>query len=270
MEYFGSKITREIWSSPENIVLIYVGSAADFALNPENNWLFYTMRLPNDPQKRFIETFKHNQAIFFTPAEQVPAMLQKIREVHNRLEQSRTIKESAERKISNVAFKEVGDMLIAYGIRGYEYLNRRMLSDSEKQQYYSDMKASFEMMNITDLPELYEDWREWRDDDIKARLAKNEFTDKLYAAYRKDIGWLRYRVVLLFQGWFVNKEISRKLGIGKNPLFGPLYKLYPYIRSDFLFSLLIRFLVKPETAKVLREFKAVTDQSSTSSFHSGT
>ena len=50
---FGSEITRTIWGEADNILLIYAGAAAEFALNPENHWLFYTGKLPSDPLRRF-------------------------------------------------------------------------------------------------------------------------------------------------------------------------------------------------------------------------
>ena len=42
-------IVRTIWGSPDLILLIFAGSAAEFALNRAVDWLFFTGNIPRDP-----------------------------------------------------------------------------------------------------------------------------------------------------------------------------------------------------------------------------
>lgn len=251
MDYFGSPITRKIWGNPENILLIYVGSAADFALNPENHWLFFTMRLPSNPQKRFIETFSFNRRILMTPKEQVPELMMRIRNVHTGVEKSREIKEGVSQHISNKAYIEVGDMLIDYGVRGYEYLNHRKMSAEEKESYFSDMVAMFKLMRVEVADKSFVDFAKRRQNSLDNDLAVNGHTAELYAAYAKDLGAFQFWLLKQFQSYFIEPIAAQKLGLKRNPLFAPLYFVYPYIHTTRLFNLLLLFLAKPEVRRLL-------------------
>ncbi len=267
-DYFGSKLTREIWGSLDNIMLVYVGSAADFALNPEIDWLFYTMRLPEQPQMRFIETFSYNKRVFNMPKDQVAHFLGQIRHIHTRLEQQRTEAAGKEHKMSNIAFKEVGDMLIAYGIRGYEYLHRCQLLPEDKEAYYQDMKKFMELMQIQDLPDTFIAWEQERHFDIENRLKVNEYTEKLYKAYKHDMGWFRYHILLSFQSWFIDPRIAKKLKLKKRLYFYFPYIVYPLINSKSLLGLVLRFLMKPNVYTKLQKMTDSDHDYSASSSHS--
>jgi len=47
------------------VLLIFTGSAAEFALNREVDWLFFTGKLPADPVGRLISTASHARQIVF-------------------------------------------------------------------------------------------------------------------------------------------------------------------------------------------------------------
>src|SRR6185436_11583259 len=100
---FGSEITRTIWGNTENVLLIYAGAAAEFALNPENHWLFYTGKLPSDPLRRFEKTLRYQRQLFFTPQEAVPALARHIKGIHSEVEARRS-QEQGESKISDQAY----------------------------------------------------------------------------------------------------------------------------------------------------------------------
>lgn len=248
---FGGEVYNKIWSSTDNLILIYVGSAADFALNPENHWLFYTGNLPNDPQKRFIRTLAFHQMLIHTDAEKVPEIASRIRNIHSKIEEKRSQEEGASQTISNQAFLEVSDMILDYAIRGYEYLNHRQLTPAEKQQFYSDMHYINEQMGVSGQPESYSEWEQVRMLDIESRLAKNEFTDKLYAAYKKDMGFFKYQLLINFQSWFVNSRVAEKLKLKRRSWFFPIYKLYPIIRNPVLLRILLWLILKPDTVKAI-------------------
>src|SRR5258706_14966331 len=112
---FGSEITRTIWNDVGNVLLIYAGAAAEFALNPESHWLFYTGRLPSDPLRRFEKTLQYQRKLIFTPQEAVPALARHLKNIHTDLEEKRSL-EQGEIKISDQAYLQVFSMLIEYGI----------------------------------------------------------------------------------------------------------------------------------------------------------
>lgn len=244
-------ITREIWGDIENILLIYVGSAADFALNAELDWLFFTKRLPSNPQLRFIETFQYNQQIIFSPPEAIPALMQQIRAIHSAVEKRRSHAEDEPRAISDKAYREVAHMLIDYGIRGYEYLHRRKLSAAEKDAYFRDMKTFVRLLGVEMAEEDFAAFQRTRDESIAVDLQPNAHTAQLYAAYAKDIGGWRMWVLRQFQRYFIDHRLSVKLNLRRNILFAPLYGVYPLLRNRLLLALWLRLAVKPETRQAL-------------------
>ncbi|MDH5682349.1 MAG: DUF2236 domain-containing protein [Spirochaetota bacterium] len=255
--YFGKPITREIWGNMANIILIYAGSAADFALHPENHWLFYTNKLPSNPQERFIETFLYNQKLFFTPVSQLPRVVSHIRQIHSAIETKRA-RESSHKMISHTAFKDVFSMLVDYGIRGYEYLNRRKLDPAEKTEYINDIKAVSDMMGISGFPSDDDSFREYRVDCIQNRLQANEYTERLYEAYLNDLGETRFNIVRRFQAQFIPQRLSEELGLVKSNAFSLLYRTYPYVHHGFLLRLLMRVLLKKAARQALYKISQVS------------
>lgn len=246
-----SKTTLEGWSSLENIFLIYVGSAADFAANPENFWLFFTNSLPSNPQQRFIETMKHTRDIILASESEMGAVASRIRTIHTNVEDRRARETGDHTRISNKAFIQVGDMLVDYGIKAYEYLNRRPMTAEQKEETYQDAAQLFRLMRIEDVPQTYAEWFAKRNLSIQNDLRINEYTKPLYEAYKKDIGPIRYWLLLQFQSLFVDRRISQLLGLKTHPLFPFIYKLYPIIKSKLLFHFLAIFMFRKETREYL-------------------
>jgi hypothetical protein len=58
-------IVRTIWGRSDLILLIFAGSAAEFALNRAVDWLFFTNRIPQDPVGRLLSTVHYAQGIVF-------------------------------------------------------------------------------------------------------------------------------------------------------------------------------------------------------------
>lgn len=250
-----NKTSHQIWNSPEIAVLIFTGSAADFALNPENHWLFYTNQLPSNPQMRFLSTIQYTKRMMLASPEELPKIAQSIRNIHAKVEEKRSHDEHASKQIPNHAFKEVGDMIIDYGIRGWEYINHRKMSVQQKEEWYQDNKSFHELMGIKDLPKDYNEWLQAREKSIYESLRYNEFTDKLYAAYKKDIGPVKYWLLRKFQAEFVHPEVRKKLELKQNPLFKLAYKLYPYIPTQLDWKLVLLVLLKKEVRKFLNSYK---------------
>lgn len=249
-------INEKIWKSTQNLVLIYIGSAGEFPLNPEVDWLFFTNALPSNPQKRFVETItKQQQIILVKSDEELKKIGEEIRQVHTNVEEARTRKEKENKKMSNQAFIEVGNMIIYYAIKGYEYLYRKKLTKEEKDAVYQASKKFYEYMRINNLPKNYEEFEKIYEDTIENRLKENEYTTKLFEAYKKDIGKIRYWVLKQAIAHFVHPKIVKKLNIKKNKFFTIVWKIYPYIKHELLWELLKLIFLKKETIKKLNEIE---------------
>ncbi len=226
---FGSELTRAIWGNAENILLIYAGSAAEFALNPENHWLFYTGKLPADPLRRFETTLQYQRKLFFTPQDAVPALARHIKNIHREVEKKRS-QEQGEIHISDMAYVQVFSMLIEYGILGYEYLHRLKMTLEEKETYFNDIRSIARMMEIQDFPEDYGHYLTRRSRMVANDLQWNVFTRQLMDAYRKSLGPLCYWGLLQFQSRFIHSVLACRLNLKSNRLFGCAYWLYPRVR----------------------------------------
>ena len=241
---FGSEITRTIWGDTENILLIYAGSAAEFALNPENHWLFYTGKLPADPLRRFESTLQYQRKLFFTPQDSVPAIAKHIKNIHSDVEKKRS-REQGEVRISDPAYVQVFSMLIEYGILGYEYLHRCRMTTEEKETYFNDIRSMALMMEIRDFPEDYSNYLARRSRMVANELQCNVFTPQLMDAYRKSLGPVCYWGLLQFQARFIHSILACRLNLKTNRLFGWAYWLYPRVRFRLLFNGLFTFMFEP-------------------------
>jgi len=241
-QLFGSEITRAIWGDAENILLIYAGSAAEFALNPENHWLFYTGKLPSDPLRRFETTLQYQRKLFFTPQETLPALARHIKYIHSEVEKRRS-EEQGEIKISDAAYLQVFSMLIEYGILGYEYLHCRKMVAQERETYFNDIRAIALMMGIRDFPETYCDYQDRRTRMVVSELQCNALTWQLMKAYRKSLAPVSYWGLLQFQARFIHPTLAGRLELRTNRIFGWLYWLYPRVRFQPLFDRLFPLLL---------------------------
>jgi hypothetical protein len=62
-------VVRKIWGDPEVVLLIFAGSAAEFALNRAVDWLFFTGWIPGDPVGRLFSTVRYAREIVFADEE---------------------------------------------------------------------------------------------------------------------------------------------------------------------------------------------------------
>lgn len=251
-QLFGSEMTRKIWGDPENVLLIYAGAAAEFALNPENHWLFYTGKLPSDPLRRFEETLRYQQKLFFMPQEAVPAVARHIKDIHRQVEKKRS-QEQGEAHISDQAYLQVFSMLIEYGILGHEYLQHRKMAREEKEVYFNDIRAIALIMEIQDFPEDYHHYLTRRTQMVVRELQFNSYTRELMESYRKNLGPLRFWGLLQFQAFFIDPILSFRLGLKANRFFGWAYRLYPRFRFKQLFNGLTALLLEGKTRLALKE-----------------
>lgn len=248
---YGHPFTRRMWMDLDHILLIYVGSAAEFPLVEDNHWLFYTDKLPSAPWDRFTSTFAWNRKIMLTPREDAAALARKIRGFHTTVEQQRSADEGAPRQISNDAFLAVGFMLVDYALLANAYLERRRPAPEECEAYYADQRGFYQAMGIDNLPATYADFQSVRARQLRESLRRNQYTDALFQAYRRDLGPFRYHLMRHFMAWFVPDPIRQTLGLPRHRAFGLLYRLYPRLRCRPLSRLLHLLLLPARVRKAL-------------------
>ena len=117
-------IVRDVWSDADTILLIFAGSAAEFALSRAVDWLFYTGALPGDPVGRLFSTARFAQEIVFVSEEHAERTLARVRSIHEAVERERG------GQIPAWAHRDVLYMLIDYSERAYALL-RRPLAPAE-------------------------------------------------------------------------------------------------------------------------------------------
>jgi hypothetical protein len=109
-------IVRKIWGDPDVVLLIFAGSAAEFALNKAVDWLFFTGEIPRDPIGRLFSTVRYAQDIVFADAETAQRTLERINAQHASVEHDR------KQAIPDWAYRDVLYMLIDYSERAYALL----------------------------------------------------------------------------------------------------------------------------------------------------
>src|SRR5579859_3303596 len=130
-KYFvhSGSIVRTIWGRSDTVLLVFAGSAAEFALNTSVDWLYYTGRLPADPIGRLFSTVKYAQAIIYSPLDRALAAIDQITAIQGAVEKSRGA------RIPDSAYRDVLFMLIDYTIRSFELLERQ-LTAAEKGEIF--------------------------------------------------------------------------------------------------------------------------------------
>jgi hypothetical protein len=68
-------VVRRIWGNGDMVLLVFAGSAAEFALNRAVDWLFFTGKLPGDPIGRLFATAGYAQKIVFADVATATAAL---------------------------------------------------------------------------------------------------------------------------------------------------------------------------------------------------
>jgi hypothetical protein len=156
-------IARRIWGDAEVVLLVFAGASAEFALNRAVDWLFVTGALPADPIGRFFYTVAYSQ----------------INAIHGGVEQKRG------EPIPEWAYRDVLYMLIDYSERAFQMLHRP-LTAAEQEELYNVFWRVGLAMHIPDLPEDYTSWQQDRQRHLEQDLTFSPYTEKLYAAYRRD------------------------------------------------------------------------------------
>ena len=238
-------IVRQIWGDADVILLVFAGSAAEFALNRAVDWLFFTGKLPADPIARLFSTVRYAQEIVFQPDAKARQTIARMDSIHAGVEQKRGY------SIPDWAYRDVLYMLIDYSERAYEMLHRP-LTNAEREELFHTFREVGAGMHVPDLPTTYANWRIDREAHLNRDLIRSEFTDKLFQRYREQLGTWRYDLLRQVQSMLVPEQVSRLLALSKRPLLTYSLSLYGMLSALGLRSLVQRILLPTEYLDQIR------------------
>ena len=248
MTYFvqPGSVVRQIWGDADVILLVFAGSAAEFALNRAVDWLFFTGKLPADPIARLFSTVLYAQEIVFLPDDKARQTIARMGAIHEGVEQKRGY------SIPDWAYRDVLYMLIDYSERAYETLHRP-LTNPEREELFQTFREVGAGMHVPDLPGNYTDWRIDRQLHLNRDLVRSEFTDKLFHRYREQLGNWRYDLLRQAQAVLVPEPVSRLLDLPEKPLLGYSIGLYKLLNALRLRGVVQRVLLPTEYLKQIRD-----------------
>lgn len=237
MEYFTKQdsIVRRIWGNSDTIMFIFAGAAAEFALNKEVDWLYYTGKLPNDPLGRLFSTVTYARSIVFAEKNAAFKAIDTIKGIHSAVEGKRGA------IIPDRAYRDVLFMLIDYSTRAFELLERR-LTDAERREIFDVFYRVGSRMGISGLPETLEGFEIMRERQMNSNMVYSQFTADLFRQYRKHLGVVRYRMLLEAQIMVAPKKVLVLLGMWRWSLLVPvvfIYKIFRVLRLDWLLKEII-------------------------------
>jgi uncharacterized protein (DUF2236 family) len=231
-------VVRRIWGDPEVVLLVFAGSAAEFALNRAADWLFFTGRIPNDPVGRLFSTVRYAREIVFADEEGARRALGRINAAHAGVEALRG------QTIPEWAFRDVLYMLIDYSERAHRLLYGA-LTGAEREELYAVFKRVGEGLNVKALPGGYEDWRADRRAHMEQDLAYGRHTALLYESYRRHLGALRYRLLRQVQALLVPERVRGLLSLNESAVVSAAVEVFAALPAPGLRALVRRVLLQP-------------------------
>lgn len=238
-------VVRRIWGNGDMVLLVFAGSAAEFALNHAVDWLFFTGKLPGDPIGRLFSTAGYAQHIVFADAATAARTLERIRAVHLAVERERG------QRIPDWAHRDVFYMLIDYSERAHELL-AGPLSAREQVELYDVFHRVGVGLGIPDLPRTYAAWRADRERHMRFDLANGAGTAALYAQYRKHLGAWRHHLLLRIQSILTPAHVRGLLRLRPAAWLRPFVRCYPALVRAGLRSTLQRLLMPPAYLPAVR------------------
>lgn len=246
-------IIRKIWGKADTILLIFAGSAAEFALNKAVDWLYFTGKIPSDPIGRLFSTVSYARKIIFATEDEAFATIDAINQIHGHVEKARGA------SIPQWAFRDVLYMLMHYSIASFEVLERQ-LSKDEKQATYEIFYKLGQRLLIENLPANYDQWLLSYQQHQQQDLVYSPFTADLFKQYRKHLGSFRYRILLESQKLVLAPIPAKLLQLQKWSIISPLLPGYKMLRAANV-EWLLKNLLLPK--KYLQEIRALDHQNGT-------
>jgi ER-bound oxygenase mpaB/B'/Rubber oxygenase, catalytic domain len=243
MSYFVNEksIVRQIWKNTDCVLLIFAGSAAEFALNKAVDWLYFTGKIPNNPLERLFSTVGYAQKIVFADNETALSTIDNITKIHQNVEKSRG------KTIPDWAYRDVLYMLIDYSVRSYELLERK-LEINEKEEIFDVFHRLGVQMGLKNLPKNFNEWLVDRNHHLENDLQKGKFTIHLFEQYKLHLGSTRYYILLQIQHVLVPQIVYKQLF--KASFFPTTFILQLYKKGRiFKLDQLIKLLILPKKYK---------------------
>jgi hypothetical protein len=241
-------IVRAIWGDSDLILLIFAGSAAEFALNRAVDWLFFTNRLPDDPIGRLFSTARYAQEIVFVDETRARQTLDRISAIHRAVERLRG------ERIPDWAYRDVLYMLIDYSERAHRLLHRP-LTAAERQDLYAVFRRVGVGLDVPELPPDYTAWRADRERHLARDLAYSDCTARLYARYRRRLGAWRYALLLQVQALLAPRQVRRLLRLEPCPMLACALRTFGPCDLPGLRGLAHRFLLPARYLDEVRRFR---------------
>jgi uncharacterized protein (DUF2236 family) len=241
-----NSVVRRIWGDADMVLLVFAGSAAEFALNRAVDWLFFTGKLPRDPIGRLFATAGYAQHIVFADALTASCTLDRIRTIHQAVERQRG------EAIPDWAHRDVLYMLIDYSEKAHELL-AGALSEDDQGELYDVFRRVGIGLGIRDLPTSYSAWKADREHHMQRDLTRGEGTQALFAQYQKHLGFWRYHLLVRIQSILVPDHVRGLLQVTSAKWLRPLLRLYPVLVRAGLRSFIQRLLVPRAHLGAVRE-----------------
>ena len=229
-------IVRRIWGDGDMVLLVFAGSAAEFALNRAVDWLFFTGKVPSDPIGRLFATASYSQGIVFADELTASRTLDGIRAIHEAIERRRG------QPIPDWAHRDVLYMLIDYSERAHELLSRPLREDEQRELYDVFYRVGTGL-RIPGLPSSYALWRADRERHLRRDLLHGDGTKALYAQYRNQLGPWRYRLLLRVQAMLAPEHVCGLLRLRSVAWPRRLLRLYPLLVRAGLRPMIQRLLM---------------------------
>ena len=229
-------IVRKIWGKSDTILFVFGGAAAEFALNRAVDWLYFTGRLPADPLGRLFSTVMYARLIVFSDQEKAHQAIDKIVSIHQTVEQNRGA------QIPDWAYRDVLFMLIHYSVASFELLERAMTRE-EKEDLYDVFHRMGTRMQLKDLPDSFDRWKDMHERQLREDLVKSDYTTDLFKQYRKHLGDFRYKILLESQKLVCPRIVLELLSLTGYSLATPLLRVYKVARTLRMDGLLKNILL---------------------------
>lgn len=252
MKYFTEEnsIVRKIWGSPDTVLFIFAGAAAEFAVNKAVDWLYFTGRLPADPLGRLFSTVVYANKIIFSELDDANRAIDQITAIHKTVEQNR------QAQIPDWAYRDVLFMLIYYSVTSFEVLQRK-LTDTEKEEIFDTFYRVGIRMGLTDLPVNYNDWAPAYNAHVQNDTIFSDFTADLYKQYEKHLGYSRFQILKQVQILIVPIRINQLLSLGRIRFIIPVLWGYKLCRKFGLGDLIIKMVLPKAYSPQVKNLQAI-------------
>ncbi|HEX8410352.1 MAG TPA: oxygenase MpaB family protein [Thermoanaerobaculia bacterium] len=255
-------VVRRIWGDGDMVLLVFAGSAAEFALNRAVDWLFFTGKLPRNPIGRLFSTAGYAQGIVFADEVTASRTFDRIRAAHEAVERQRG------QRIPDWAHRDVLYMLVDYSERAHEMLARPLTSAEQDELYDVFYRVGLGLL-IPDLPRTYVEWKADRERHLRLDLLYGEGTAALYAQYRKHLGSWRYQLLLRLQSILTPDHVRGLLRLKRAAWLRPLVRFYPLLVRAGLRSIIQRVLMPASYLPAVRalDHRADVEQGGFNTMH---